>query len=238
METIKAEFDVLKSISSIADVAKESKLEEAVFEKLAPELALLANYLNISAKQAFSVAITFTLNANSDTGGVSDYTRYLDCNPIKVLELQKDFPLLTEKGILSVKRGYKRIRSFNEFAKYEYMVSDQIIKSILINEIPNFSGEPDTHDIFKVLEKIFKLSQEREEEEITTGELFKMFNEYLKSYAHFPLIKHIKQLNFEVEDAYLFFLLCWKSLLGEESVSLISTLENIFDQPHKLIHYS
>ncbi len=238
METIKAKYDVLKFISNIADVAKDSKLDEDIFENLAPELAALSNYLKVSTTQALGVAITFTLNANNDNGSVFEYKKYFDCNPIKVLELQKDFPELVEKGILSISKCALRGRGKSEFARNEYLVSDQIVKSILKNEMPNLSVRPDELDIFEVLEKIYKLSQEREEGVISTSELFKTFKKHLATYAHFPLIKHITQLNFEVEDAYLFILLCWKSLLGEESISLIRTLENIFDRPNKLIHYS
>ena len=92
---------LLESIGKVYEQSKDCKLEPAFFEKVESELEFLSEYLKVTCHQAFIVAMVFALNYHGDLVDLNELIRYLDCNPMKILEFSDDFEILLSKEILS-----------------------------------------------------------------------------------------------------------------------------------------
>src|SRR5690606_17802025 len=81
------------------------------------------------------------------------------------------------------------------------------------------------------LEKLDKLSEQRNEEEITTAELFEQSQRILEENINFTLFEKIRFLGVTSEEKYLFLLLVWKYFEGDKTPWVEITFKAIYDRP-------
>lgn len=92
-------------------------------------------------------------------------------------------------------------------------------------------------DIFELLEKLHNIGEQRDDNEISTRELFEQARELISVNLHFPLINKIDLLKLSIEDAYLYLYLIWKTISGSESTDIGRALEGIYDNATKRVNY-
>jgi len=222
---------VLKCIERVYELADDSKLEYSFFEKVDNELTVLSEYFSVSKIQTLFITVVFAHNFKRNGVDFDDLSRYFDCSPIKLLHYNDELNSLRNRGIL------KKSKSKYNFERDQYTINRSIIDSIL-QDCPmpeNLSEE--INDILDLLQKIYSLEKERDNEEITSGELFIQTAELLETYNYFPLIKKISQFNLNTEDAYLYLYLIWKTVAGSEAIDLGSVMESIYEKPQKRVNY-
>ena len=228
-------LNILKSIGEVYEQSKECKLTSSHFEKMANELTLLSEYFNTSQNQSFFIAMVFALNYKGDTVDLNDLIEYFDCNPMKLLEFSDDFEELNSRGIFEKQKSRHRMKLAG--TNDQFIINEQISKAILQNK-PMPELQKDKHnDIIDFLEKLFRIGETREENELPTIVMFLKIERLLSENQHFVLIEKIQQNNYEVEDSYLYLYLIWKTLSGNKTIDISRTLEKFYDNPSERLNY-
>lgn len=219
--------EILESIGKVYEQANDSQLEKTFFESVQPELALLSKYFKTSENQALFVAMVFALNYKGNTVDLNDLIDYFNCNPMKILEYSDDFEYLHQQGILKKRKSRHRIKlaGIND----QFAVEEKVTEAILQNSPMPSINEMKINNVIDVLSKLYELGCQRDDDELSTFELFLKVEETINENAHFPLIKKIKQFNLNTHDSYLYLYLIWKTLSGRESTSVETVLEGIYD---------
>ncbi|MCC7534064.1 MAG: hypothetical protein IT246_09005, partial [Bacteroidia bacterium] len=228
--------EILNNIALVYNFAENSKLDNSLFELTDKELSFLAEYFHITKSQALLIAVIFTMNYNGKKVDLNDLNSHFDCNPMKLLEYSDDFVELYEKRLLR-----KQIKS-NLFGKINFkgadeefcineLVAEKILKSEPIPEI--LIDVVKYEDIFTLLEKLYQLGNQRDNEEITTIELFEQSQGILEENIHFPLVEKTRFLGASLEERYLFLYVVWKFLEGDKNPWVERIFKKIYNSPNK-----
>lgn len=226
---------VLDSIGKIYAESKECKLEESFFVKIDPELSFLSEYFKTSKNQSFFISLVFALNYKGDTVDLNDLIEYFDCNPMKILEYSDDFNYLHSTGIFCKQKSRHRMKLAG--TNDQFIINEKISEAILQNKPMPEIQEDKISDIIELLEKIFKIGEQRDDNEISTRDLFLQTRGLISENLHFPLINKIDQLKFSIDDSYLYLYLIWKTISGSESTDIGRALEGIYDNATKRVNY-
>lgn len=216
-----------QSISNIYEQSKNSGHSADMFEKIDAGLTELAEYFNVTKSQAFLLAHIFVVNCKNEYFDIGLFGEHLNCNPVKLMNYFDDLSQLTRKGILKKKRakqGAIQIMS-QRFTIHDFVIN-AVIRGKPVPQIKNrtFNSLPD------VLEELYFIGKNREREVLTTSMLFEEMNEIIENNLHFPLMKEVKRMELDDEDAYLLFCVCWKMLAGYESFDINDIADIIFDR--------
>jgi hypothetical protein len=103
-------FKLLDSIGQLYEKSKKCKLKEAFFIEKDAELSTLSDYFKTTKSQSLFIASIFDLNYEEDSVDLNDLIKHFDCNPMKILEFNKDFADLHTKGILNKKKSTHRVK--------------------------------------------------------------------------------------------------------------------------------
>ena len=228
-------FNVLQAISRVFKASKDSKLKNELFKKINPKLELLSGYFKVTKKQAFLLANVYALLCNGRTFELPDLSHHLGVEPVDLLGLQEDLDELNSKGILLKKRNRN---GFYGTTNFVYFMEDTISKAILKNSPIQHIKPLTCKDIFEVLNKIYLFSEERNEDKMTTEELFSQMEQILDANSHLGLIQKVKNLELCNDDTYLFYYLCWKTITGNESIDFNNVADVIFDDGYQKARYS
>ncbi len=237
MANVTLKQKVLNNISLIYNLTEDSKLDHSLFNLADKELSFLADYFHITKSQALFIAVIFTLNYKGRKVGLNELNSHFDCNPIRLLEYSDDFIELYERRLLrkndkvNNRYGYNSLKlkgADEEFCINE-IVSDKILKSESIPEI--IIDVVKYEDIFTLLEKLYNLSEQRNNNEITTSELFEQTQGILNENKHFPLIERICFWGASIEEKYLFLYVVWEFLEGDRAPWIGLAFKEIYDSP-------
>lgn len=228
--------EVLSNIALVYSLAKDSKLNNSLFELIDKELSFLANYFHITKTQALFVSIIFTLNYKGRKVDLDDLNSYFECNPMKILEYSDDFVELYEKRLLRKNNKSKRHKNIKlKGADEEFCINELVTEKIFKSEpIPEILIDIVKYeDIFTLLEKLYELGQQRDDEEITTSEIFEQTQSILDENTHFTLLEKTRFLGISIEEKYLFLYVVWKFLDGDKSPWIERTFKIIYDKPNE-----
>ncbi|MBS1580252.1 MAG: AAA family ATPase [Bacteroidetes bacterium] len=210
--------EVLNNIGKVYKEAENCKLDEVYFELMDIELGLLADYFHITKTQALFVSVIFTMNYTGRKVDLNDLNHHFESNPMKLLEYSNDFIDLYEKRLLRKnKMKHRNLRL--TCADEEFVINDIVANKILKNEpIPETLNIAEKfEDIFALLEKLYELGKQRDDEEISTEELFENTQNILRENILFPLIERVNFLGASIEEKHLFLYVVWKFLNGEDA---------------------
>jgi AAA+ superfamily predicted ATPase len=226
---------VLESIGKIYDEAKNCKLEESFFSKIDHEISFLSEYFMTTKTQTFFISMVFALNYHGDTVDLNDLIKYFDCNPMKILEYSEDFKFLHASGIFTKHKSKHRMKLAG--TNDQFTVNEKISEAILKNEPMPSIQDDKIIDIFNLLQKLYNFGEQRDDEEISTSKFFTLSKELIASNLHFPLIGKIEMFKLDIEDAYLYYYLIWKTILGKQSVDVGRCLEAMYDNATTRVNY-
>ncbi len=228
--------EILSTIALVCGCSEGSKLDSTLFEIADEELTFLSEYFHVTKTQALLISVIFTLNYKGQKVGLDDLNSYFNCNPMKLLEYSDDFVELYEKRLIRknnkmFRRRRIKLRGADEEFCINEIVSDKILKSEPIPEV--IADAVKYEDIFDLLASLYELSEQRENDEITTSELFEQTKDILNENDCFPLIEKIKFLGISIEEKYLFLYVVWKFLAGDKNLFIELIFKQIYDKPVK-----
>ncbi len=226
---------ILESIGKVYEQAKACKLENSFFETINIELSVLSRYFNISESQAFFTSIIFTLNYRGDSVDLKDLTDYFECNPMRILEYSDDFEYLCSIGLFAKQKSRHRIKIAG--ANDQFTIHEKVAEAILQNLPMPEIIQKKIEDIVDLLEQLYNLGAQRDDDKISTYEMFNEAKEIFSANTHFPLIEKVNRFGFNIEDIHLYLYLIWKTISGNESADLGRALEGIYDNSSKRFRY-
>lgn len=233
MESITKQ-QILQSIGKVYEQSKYCKLENSFFESIKSELHTLSQYFKTSENQTFFIAMVFALNYKGDTVDLNDLIDYFECNPMKILEYSDDFEYLHKVGIFEKKKSRHRVKLAG--ANDQFAIHEKITEAILQNKPLPKINENKIKGIIDLLEQLYKLGDQRDDDKISTFELFREVEKLIADNTHFALIEKVKQFSLSTEDTYLFLYLVWKTVSGNESTDIGRALEGIYDSPSERVN--
>lgn len=220
---------ILESIGKVYEQSKNCKLENSFFESIKPELHTLSQYFKTSPNQTFFIAMVFALNYKGDTVDLNDLIDYFECNPMKILEYSDDFEYLHKVGILDKKKSTHRVKLAG--ANDQFIINEKITEAILQNKPLPIINKRKVIGIIDLLEELYRLGNQRDDDNISTFELFREVEKLIADNTHFPLIEKVKQFSLSTQDTYLFLYLIWKTVTGNKSTDIGRALEGIYERP-------
>jgi AAA+ superfamily predicted ATPase len=226
---------ILDYIGFVYEEAKECKLHDAYFAKVDEQLSFLAEYFHCSKSQTLFISMVFALNYKGDSVDIRDLIEYFDCNPMRILTFNDDINYLKKSGIF--KKVKTRSRPDIPGTNDQYILDRAIAHAVLNNELMPAPEAEKNEDIITIIEQIYKLGSQRDEEEIRTIELFHLADTIIEKNIHLPLMKKIHQLPYCIKDKYLYLYLIWKTISGNESIDLGQALEEIYEKASSRLGY-
>jgi hypothetical protein len=230
-------FRTLKSIGFIYDNARSSKLELEFFTKVKKELQHLSAYFHVSQNQSFIISLVFALNYKGQTVDIKDLIEYLDCNPMKLLEYSDDFESLYIKGILTKEKSSHRLKL--AFSNDQFQINEKVTEAILGNKpCPKIVRKEKFKHVYEVLEKLYRLGDERQKKEVPTFMMLAQAHETITNNLNFPLIKKVHDFKYAIADTYILIYLIWKTLIGNKTTDISNMINDIFDVQTLRVKYS
>lgn len=218
---------VLKVIAEVFEKAKGSSLSTSFMKDQESNLTFLIDYLGVTSMQALFVATLFGLSQERRSAGYHDFSRYFDINPIKVFEFYDDLEFLYRQGLIrKIRPRYGR--GVNEFS-YDFVINPQVIEAIL-KGIPISKSKGTLHkDFFEFLSEFEVLIEQRESDQISTGDLFAFTEELAEKGAHLSEMELIKSFRFTDMNLTIFLYMLLLRVRGNSSPFLSSLLEDIIE---------
>ena len=226
--------EVLNNIGLVYNMAENCELDNSFFERMDAELGFLADYFHITKTQALFVSVIFTKNYTGRKVDLDNLNCHFGSNPMKLLEYSDDFIDLYERRLLrknKMKNRTLKLTGANEEFFINEIVSNKIFKSEPIPVVLIDAEKFD--DIFALLEKLYDLGSQRDDEEISTKELFEQTQSILKENSHFPLVERMKSFMASIEEKYLFLYVVWKFLEGNRDPWVERAFKGIYDRPNE-----
>ena len=226
-------FKLLDSIGQLYEKSKKCKLKEAFFIEKDAELNTLSYYFKTTKSQSLFIASIFDLSYKGDSVDLNDLIKHFDCNPMKILKFNKDFADLHTKGILNKKKSTHRVKVAG--ANDQFTVNESVCEAILNNDpMPEIQDE--ITDIFELLDEVYQLGQKRDDNDISTLQLYTQTKQLLEKHDEFILIKKIKHFELSVDDKLLYLSLIWKTITNKET-EVSRALEGFMDRTTKRVNY-
>ena len=224
---------ILENIEKVYEKANHCKLETAFFESIQPELKLLSNYFNLTERQCFFIAVVFAFYYDKGIINLKTMKDYFKCKPFEILEFINDIEHLKKIGILKITTKLKSntFPGFNDF----FILHEQFTEAILKNQPIPIINSQEFKNIIELLEYLYNLYDLRHDEEISIHQFLDEVNKLILENTHFPLIKKLKQFDFEIETNCIYLYSIWNTLSGNETTKLNLVLDCIYSRPSKRV---
>jgi SpoVK/Ycf46/Vps4 family AAA+-type ATPase len=225
--------EALIGISNIYNALENKKLASQAFKKVDAELKYLAKKIGGSKEEAFVFSLIFTLNLEDSSASYSSISKVLGCNVIELMTYSASFKTLVDKNLIIAKKERNRFKKTSQ----TFMISDEIQEAVINNEFPLKPVFPEIKNQVEVLEEVYNLLVQYDEEEITFYELVRKTDELLEKHEKFSLVKSVKALQLNVTDRAVLLYLLWKTLSGSETVYMSVALEGLMKNASKRVRY-
>ena len=231
----KQKTTILRSIGIVCEVSGEEGLNQPTINKLENELKLISDYFSVTRMQAWLMAMIFGLRYKNSTVDVNDIASNCKSNPLRILELTDDINTLIERGYVKKVISNNPYRSSNNI---DQMIPNKEIGEAIIGNRPLPADvNPLFDDITELLEKIYSIGVDRDNDELTTADLFNETSEILKANRHLMFIKRVQTFGLNMADSYFFLYMVWKTVSGNERILLQRACEGIYDRESARVKY-
>ncbi|MCU0444774.1 MAG: ATP-binding protein [Microscillaceae bacterium] len=197
---------ILRSIEKIANLFKDSELNEQTKRKLLAEVKedvkIVGSFLHTTEDETWLFSIMFAMSICGKETDLDSLTHYLGCNPFFIVGLSPVLEGLVSKRLLIRSSGYDM-----KVIATRFHVSSFIFNAISLNKSIPKTNKFD--DVYQLIERINEMICEREKNSLTTENLFNEVMDLLERESHFAMIKKIMNLRFTEDDTLLLMYLCY-----------------------------
>jgi hypothetical protein len=229
---IKQDNPTLNAIISIYEQAKDSKFSQSFLESIQIDSNSLQEYFKLDANESILLALFIAIELEEGTVDLQKLAAHIGCSKLKILLFKPIFDNFCQIGILDIDQMQIRLRLLGN-RSINYLVNKTLVDAILEqNPMPVINKTP-PNDIFELLELVYKLGLERDDDKIDTSRILSSLVEYLKVNSQFPLVQKLNDFNLDIQDKFIFLHVVWKAVTGYFSDDLFRTLEGIYDSSSK-----
>lgn len=224
---------VLTNISSVYNALENNKMSSESFQQIDSELEYLSGELNLSKEEVFIFSMIFTLNLESSFVSYSSISKALKCNVIELMAFASFFQSLKSKTLIIEQREKGPFGRSSQ----KFVISEVVQEAVINNDLPLKPVVEEIKSPIELLEKIYELSAQHADEEITGCELFIRLDNLIQNNKDLSFIKNINQYKLNSLDRSLLFYLLWKTILGSETVYMSVALDGFIRNSAKRIRY-
>ena len=218
-------INLINHIEIISRKSARSALNMDKLENITGEINILADFLKITPIQTVLFASIVELGL-INRPNIQTLSRHFKCSPLKIIGMIDEIDTLIHRGLIR-----KNIRSRHEestFNDINFRVPNSILEGIQQKDQQKLTREI-KFDIPKLLERIFKLSVEREEDLISTRQFVSDTEELVKHNQDLDFVKYIDNQLTETISKCVVFLLAYVHLIGRPEQDFTDLAESIFD---------
>jgi hypothetical protein len=218
-------INLINHIEIISRKSARSSLNPEKLENISNEINALADFLEITPTQAVLFACIAELSLITRTN-IEALSRHFKSSPLKIIGKIDEIDALIYRGLIR-----KNIRSRNEESTFNdiyFKVPNSILEGIHQKDQQKLTREV-KFDIPRFLEKIFKLSVEREEDLISTRQFVADSEELIRNNRNLEFVKYVDKQLTETINKSVVFLLAYVHLTGRAELELSELAEGIFD---------
>jgi len=220
------DFNVLKAIQQIAKKSEDSKLDEENMKLANSEISEMSEYLRVSRVQAIFFSVIFAMNYTEPSVTIEDMADHFDLNALDILSYHTEIKELISRGIIGDKKNSRRNLYL---ADKHFNIPNQIIDAVLNNQVIETEAGFKKKDLLSFLHELDRLFAMREEEIISTPDLFSETKDLKANYNHLNELKTIEKLKLDIKEELFLYHLCMRMVTGSRDVILENVTEEIFD---------
>ena len=210
---------VLEAFEHIVELAKDSNLDDAYFDKASVCIRYASRRLALSPMQTVLLAL-FVDRSDDNSIRISEIASYVGCRTTRILRLSSEIDALENKYYLRASRSRNRLT---------YRVPGDVLKSLKDNMPYVHRVEPIT-DLQSFFDRFNDLMEEKNDDEISHDALLQQTEEYLSEIRDSYFVRTLKKFNLLDEDNRLLFIFM-AHLFVENSDDRIGfgDIDNLYD---------
>jgi len=226
---------LISAIKKIFNTSKCSKLDDDELAPIAPDLLLVSEHFGITTDQAVFLSILFSLSIKRSCD-VADVASHLRLDNVEILLYTEDFSVLARRGF--VYRSNSKPKSKQTLLSDSFTITPNFVRSIVeAKPFSEFENKPLETSI-DFLEAVSELGFENEGwDEAERVNVPNEFEIIFESNSHLGLIKRLKALSLLMEDCYVFCIITWQAVNGNQTNSLNSIIEKYFFRKTERVNY-
>ncbi len=225
---IKQDNPILDAIISIYEQAKDSKFSQSFLESIQIDSNSLQAYFKLDTNESLLLALLIAIQLEEDNVDLQKLAVHIGCSKLKILSFKYIIDNFFQIGILDKDKVNIRLRLLGS-QSINYVVNKTLVDAILDQKPMPVITKTSPNDIFELLELVYKLGLERDDNKVDTFRILSNLVEYLKANSQFPLVQKLNDFDLEIQDKFIFLHVVWKAVTGSFSVDLFRTLEGIYD---------
>ncbi|HAT77635.1 MAG TPA: hypothetical protein DCS19_12645 [Flavobacterium sp.] len=227
------ENNIILALETIHNTAKDSQLKLTKFDSISVEIKLVCDYFQISTIEAILLATCF-IQSCFDSVALREIIKHFGLEKHSFLKYLGSFTLLESKSIL-VKTD--RHRSDNEYKLSQHIYDYILHQKSIPKELLAIKVKEDTFNEF--LADMDKISEEKDNKEISFIYFTQKFIELLNSYKHFKLVEFAIK-NLQLVDSFVFFDTILDAINAGENdfnTGLQSTVDDYYERNRDVFNY-
>lgn len=221
------ENSLILAMTKVGNKLKGSKLMSSNLRGIKSNLGIIQKSLELDETESLIFVTTFIVQMQEQSMGLRDFTRFLEINPIDAIRYNTEFEtLIQKKYITSTSRSGSHNVTFMS-GRRDLKVNTKLMESILGNKPINLNLKKEL-DKYKFFEKVSKLIDQRDNDDMVSDELFDLVKDLEGENPQLPFIKDLCLMNIETEDRTLIYEMA-DDLVRGVATSLTRTLCDIYD---------
>jgi len=219
------EINLINIIEIISKKSAKSNLNPKKLETIKDEVTILADYLKINHIQAILFACIINLCLTNRTN-IAALSRHFSCSSLKMIAVMDEIDKLDRSGLIrKIIHSKTDERTYNDIY---FSVPNSIIEGIRKRD-KNALIRKVKYDIPKFLERVYKLTNECEEDLISTFQFFNDTEKLIQNNNDLNFVNYINNQLIEIHSKCVIFILTYANVTGKPEIELAQLSESIFD---------
>jgi broad-specificity NMP kinase len=232
------ENQVIKAIDNIFQKGHKSKFSESFQKSVSKEAQVICEYLGINSEnQAICFGILFGMSIQKNSSiDFDDLSSYLNTSVLRVFLLQNTFDELIKKKLLQKPKPSRRRRN-NESLNYLNLYVPSDLVYAVVNGEPLPKRRKSDLNIYEILDIVFSLFQQRDDEFIDTDELCSEIEGLINENKKLPFIRQILNYKLPIFEHVILLFVCQQFVEGYQSVDLVRLSRTLLNDIQKQINF-
>ena len=219
------ELNLLSAINHIVTLAEDSELSTSFFEKADRYINYLSKRQGITNNQAVLLSLFIESSASGNKCDLSDVSRYLNCNNVKVLQYKEEVDGMVKMGLLRMIRNDMN-------GNYNYAAAPSLLESLAKNEPFQRKSYLNATGI-EFFQHFYDITHLRYEDELSSELMLDEIGRLMNENPQLPYVKALRDIGMSAESEVIITHMCRHLVLsGTESLSM-NHLIFLFDTQHR-----
>jgi ATPase family associated with various cellular activities (AAA) len=206
---------MIEHVDNVCRFACASKLSDELFESANTDLQFISSAFDLTLIQSVIFCCIIGLNLRSESVSMDDMLRFVECSPMAIFSLQKEFDALVQKQLIKIyhEGSRRRVRQRAKLNIVEYYINDIVLEMSILHEekfVPsNTSIVPDVFMLFQSFNASFRTLLD---DYCTIQDLSDEIQALLTHNHHLQFVQDLNKEMLDIENTILFLSICTEFL--------------------------